>query len=165
MTTSKSSDISSLQKKLEQLYKDADYSQDDKRLVIKETRAILNREKAADPSWLEKVRKNNSDPKVKAKRKASMPDQSGENNPFYGKSHKTETKDKISAKKKGCVAPNKGATHTGEALQKMRKPRSEEGKANMRKPRSKMLTCPYCNKTGASGNMSRYHMDNCKSKP
>lgn len=99
------------------------------------------------------------------KRRASMPDQSGENNPFYGKSHKTETKDKISAKKKGCVAPNKGATHTDEALQKMRKPRSEEGKTNMRKPRSKMLTCPHCDKTGASGNMSRYHMDNCKSRP
>jgi len=99
-----------------------------------------------------------------AKRRASMPDQSGENNSFYGKSHRSETKAAISAKKKGSIAPNKGATHTGEALQKMRKPRSEEGKANMRKPRSKMLTCPHCNKTGASGNMSRYHMDNCKSK-
>jgi hypothetical protein len=99
------------------------------------------------------------------KRRRSMPNQSGENNPFYGKSHKTETKAAISAKKKGSVAPNKGATHTDEALQKMRKPRSEEGKTNMRKPRSKMLTCPHCNKTGAAGNMSRYHMDNCKSRP
>lgn len=98
------------------------------------------------------------------KRKASMPDQSGENNPFYGKSHKTETRAKISAKKKGSVPINKGTKHTDEALEKMRKPRSEEGKMNMRGPREKR-TCPHCGKEGAGGNMGRYHFDNCKSKP
>lgn len=163
-TTGNTFDAVALQKKLEQLYHGADYQEDDKKLVIKETRAILNREKAADPAWLEKVRKNNSDPEVKAKRKASMPDQTGENNPFYGKSHKTETKAKISAKKKGSVPINKGTNHTDEALEKMRKPRSEEGKMNMRGPREKR-TCPHCGKEGAGGNMGRYHFDNCKSKP
>jgi hypothetical protein len=121
-----------------------------------------------ETSNLRNSQANKGRPKTKEqieKRRVVMPDQSGENNPFYGKSHLPETKAAISAKKKGSAAPNKGATHTDEALQKMRKPRSDAGKANMRKPRSKMLTCPHCNKTGASGNMARYHMDNCKSKP
>ena len=28
--------------------------------------------------------------------------------------------------------------------------------------RSKIVTCPYCNKEGAKFNMTRYHFDNCK---
>lgn len=123
-----------------------------------------NRLKANNPEWLELKKKQNSDPNVRAKRKASMPDQTGENNPFFGKTHTEKTRKTISKKKKGCEAHNKGEKHTGDALVKMRKPRSEEGKANMRKPRTKMLTCPHCGKTGASGNMARYHMDNCKLK-
>lgn len=100
----------------------------------------------------------------KINRKAAMPDQSGINNPFYGQTHTDEVRKIISLKKKGKAPSNKGTQHTQEALEKMSKPRSEEGKANMRKPRSKMLTCPHCGKTGASGNMARYHMDNCKHK-
>lgn len=119
----------------------------------------LNRERNSEA--------NRGRPKTKEqieKRRASMPDQTGENNPFYGKSHKTETKAKISAKKKGSVPVNKGTKHTDEALEKMRKPRSEEGKMNMRGPREKR-TCPHCGKEGAGGNMGRYHFDNCKNKP
>lgn len=100
----------------------------------------------------------------KQNRKAAMPDQSGINNPFYNKTHTAEIRKKISESKKGKIAHNRGTKHTDETLQKMRKPRSEEGKANMRKPKIKRLTCPHCGKEGASGNMSRYHMDNCKHK-
>ena len=63
-TNSNRFDASSLQQKLNQLYKGANYQEDHKKLIIKETRAILNREKASDPSWLEKVRKNNADPTI-----------------------------------------------------------------------------------------------------
>jgi|APGre2960657423_1045063.scaffolds.fasta_scaffold20179_6 hypothetical protein len=125
---------------------------------------LANQAKAKDPEWLKLKKIQNADPIIKAKRKASMPDQSGENNPFFGKSHTTEAKTVISKKKKGQVPSNKGTKHKEEDILKMRKPRSEEGKANMRKPRTQMLTCPHCGKTGASGNMARYHMDNCKLK-
>ena len=27
-----------------------------------------------------------------------------------------------------------------------------------------ILSCPYCDKSGGSSNMKRYHMDNCKLK-
>ena len=43
----------------------------------------------------------------------------------------------------------------------------EERCAAMRGPRGKIKlkssTCPHCNLTGRSGNMTRYHFDNCKS--
>ena len=127
-----------------------------------------NRLKASNPEWLDKKKKQNSDPEVRAKRKASMPDQTGVNNPFFGKEHTDVTKKKISGKRKGLTAGEKnpfyGKQHSDTALKKMSKPRSEEGKANMRKPKTKMLNCPYCGKTGAAGNMARYHMDNCKLK-
>lgn len=94
------------------------------------------------------------------RRKASMPNQSGANNPFYKKQHSEETKIQISLKKKGTSPVNKGKHHTVDTLMKMSKPRSEEGKANMRGPREKK-TCPHCGVIGAGGNMGRYHFDNC----
>jgi hypothetical protein len=155
-------DAKALREKIEGLYKGKDLTQDDRKILIREKKTIVNQEREKDPEFREKRARNNADPKVRAKRQASMPDQTGKNNPFYNKSHTSETKTIISKKKKGCKAPNKGSTHTEEALSKMRKPRSEEGKVNMRKPRTKVLTCSHCGKTGASGNMARYHMENCK---
>jgi|TARA_R110001632_G_scaffold143495_1_gene259580 hypothetical protein len=39
------------------------------------------------------------------------------------------------------------------------------GLANRGKPKNhKRITCPYCNKTGGSNIMPRYHFDNCKHK-
>jgi hypothetical protein len=157
-------DAKALREKIEGLYKGKDLTQDDRKILIKEKRTIVNQERALDPEWLEKNAKNNADPVVRAKRQASMPDQTGENNPFYNKSHTDETKSIISKKKKGQIPVNKGTKHKEEDILKMRKPRSEAGKINMRKPRTQMLTCPHCEKTGASGNMARYHMDNCKVK-
>jgi hypothetical protein len=54
-----------------------------------------------------------------------------------------------------------GAKHTDEALAKMRTPRSEETKKNMRHPKNKTI-CPHCNKEGAVNQLKRYHFDNCK---
>jgi hypothetical protein len=58
---------------------------------------------------------------------------------------------------------NKGISRTEEDLIKMRKPRSEEGKANMRGPREKK-TCPHCGFIGGGPNMGRYHFEKCKEK-
>lgn len=150
---------------IEGLYKDVDLTkQDDKKILIRERKTIVNQEREKDPEFRKKRARNNADPKVRAKRQASMPNQSGENNPFYDRTHTPETKAIISKKKKGQIPINKGTKHKEEDILKMRKPRSEEGKINMRKPRTQMLTCPHCCKTGASGNMARYHMDNCKVK-
>jgi len=87
----------------------------------------------------------------------------GERNPMWGKNHTSESKATISEKKKGQIPHNKGKHHKEEDLLKMRKPRSEEGKANMRGPREKK-TCPHCGFIGGGGSMMRFHFDNCKQK-
>jgi len=121
----------------------------------------------ADPKYRESLSKRlKGQPKSeehKKNRKAAMPDQSGVNNPFYDRTHTDEVRKLISLKKKGKTPSNKGTKHTKEALTKMSKPRSAEGKANMRGPRQKK-TCPHCGFVGAGGNMGRYHFDNCKHK-
>ena len=43
-------------------------------------------------------------------------------------------------------------------------PKSDKHKQNMRKPK-RTVKCPYCNKTGGTGAMHRWHFDNCKKKP
>jgi hypothetical protein len=71
---------------------------------------------------------------------------------------------------KGKIPWNKGVTgvikYSEETKQKMsesaKKPKSEETKLRMRKPKIKS-TCPHCGKTGGHGGMVRYHYDNCKS--
>jgi len=44
------------------------------------------------------------------------------------------------------------------------KPKSEEHKANMRKPKAK-ATCPHCGQAGGANGMKRFHFENCKHKP
>jgi NUMOD3 motif len=122
--------------------------------------AVGNYNKAQDPEWLEKQR-NRSEEWCENISRALTGRMTGELNPFWGKSHDLETRARIAAKKIGKPAPNRGVAHSQESLEKMRKPRSAEARANMRVPRKKMLTCPHCNRTGAAGNMARYHMDNC----
>lgn len=113
--------------------------------------------------WLQAMTESNRDPEVKAKRAASMPDQSGENNPFYGKQHSSELLAKQSAhmseKYSGQGNPFYGKQHSETARKKMSKPRTNT--ANMRGPRQQK-TCPHCGHVGAGGNMSRYHFNNCK---
>ena len=47
------------------------------------------------------------------------------------------------------------------------KPRSQESKQKMRKPKGpqKQVICPHCGKDGGITNMKRYHFDNCPKKP
>lgn len=103
---------------------------------------------------------------------------SGHNNPMYGKTHSDSVKKKISQVHKGKKISDelkqiwsvqrsgennwwKGKNHSEESKNKMRKPKLDSSR--MRKPKRK-LTCPHCNKIGGTGNMQRWHFDNCKEK-
>ena len=100
----------------------------------------------------------------------------GEGNPFYGKKHSEETKQKISNSKKGTKShlPMLGKKHSEETKQKISKactgnkmPDSMKKKlSDQRKgvPRPK-VQCPHCKKIGATGLMHRWHFNNCKAKP
>jgi hypothetical protein len=87
--------------------------------------------------------------------------------------------------KKGLIPWNKGGHHSEKSNEKNRqshlgKTLTEEHKRKVseglkkvscatrfkkgHKTMFKQITCPHCNKTGISGNMHRWHMDNCKFK-
>ena len=130
---------------------------------------LANKKKAKDPKWREQNAKNNADPVIRAKRKASMPDQSGENNPFWKHSHTDEVLKKISDANKGKPAYNKGISPTKKVLKKMRKPRSETGKKAIRdairlnraKPEN-FTDCPHCGILHVGNqNYKKYHGDAC----
>ena len=80
---------------------------------------------------------------------------------MHGRNHTEESKQQISKNRKGKVG--RTGPQTELTKEKMRKPRSEEGKANMRGPREKK-TCPHCGFVGGGGSMMRFHFDNCKHK-
>jgi len=86
----------------------------------------------------------------------------GKNNGFAGRTHTEQARELNRQAHLGQVPVNRGQQHSADAIEKMRKPRTTT--ANMRKPRTKMLTCPHCDRTGAAGNMARYHMENCRWK-
>lgn len=131
--------------------------------------ARANRIKADNKIWLDNITKANNDPEKKARRKASMPDQSGENNPFYNRTHSEKTKKNISEKKKGTPAHNKGTKHTDDALEKMRKPRSKKGVQNIRqgitnrdKNPKNFSDCTHCGMVKINNsNYTKAHGDAC----
>ena len=110
----------------------------------------------------------------------------GELNPFYGKKHTEEYKQRLSAllKTKDCRSktPNFGLVHTEETKLKMSLKRKEwmSKNKNPRKgivmtPEEKIkyganfknhlrVNCKYCDKIGSIANMARWHNDNCKKK-
>jgi hypothetical protein len=86
---------------------------------------------------------------------------SGENNPFFGKTHNSYSKEKMSLAGKQRIGEKSnvyGYHHTDELKEKF-------SKLYTGKPRSKpheIVSCPHCNKTGIKPNMKRWHYDNCK---
>jgi len=90
---------------------------------------------------------------------------SGENNPFFGKKHTEETKQKL-RKPKSNTENMKKSNETRQKIGDAQRgvPKSEEAKANMRKAKAleSIRICPHCGKKGKGGNMTRYHFDNCK---
>lgn len=56
-------------------------------------------------------------------------------------------------KNKGKPGPNKGIARSDEVKEKIR----------LTKAAAPTVQCPHCGKTGKSGNMKRYHFNNCRS--
>lgn len=83
---------------------------------------------------------------------------SGKRNPFYGKSHTTDTRKRMSEAKKGKTYEEIYGKKQADA---MRRSRAE---ANKRRTYTKQekVTCPHCNTTGGKGVMNRWHFDRCK---
>ncbi len=98
-------------------------------------------------AWLEMVKLPKSEAWKENHRKRILESKphgfggSGEINPFYGK------------------------RHTEEALNRMRKPKSNTDNMKFRLNNSTKVTCPHCNKEGQLTNMKRWHFTNCKSVP
>jgi hypothetical protein len=80
------------------------------------------------------------------------------NNHNKGKKFSEESKAKVSAARIGNTN-RLGTTQSNET----RKLISERTSAALKGIPKKTSTCPHCGKTGGSGNMLRYHFDNCKS--
>lgn len=77
---------------------------------------------------------------------------SGNKNPFYGKKHTDESRQKIS---KG----GKGQKRTMETRANL-----SASKMGDKNPARELVTCPYCNKTGMAGGMRKHHFNHCKKK-
>ena len=110
----------------------------------------------------------------------------GELNPFYGRKHTEEYKQRLSAllKTKDCRSktPNFGLVHTEETKLKMSLKRKEWMSKNKHPRKDKIATeeerkawgsnfkthlragCKHCNKIGSVANMVRWHNDNCKKR-
>lgn len=106
-------------------------------------------------------------------------DRSGENNPFYNKTHSEETKLKLSEKARYQWS---GVPKSEEHKQKIREANtgkifSEERKKNISNSKkgkpawnkgipAERWVCPHCGKEGGgSSNKTRYHFDKCKLRP
>ena len=110
----------------------------------------------------------------------------GELNPFYGRKHTEEYKQRQSAllKTKDCRSktPNFGLVHTEETKLKMSLKRKEWMSKNKHPRKGIIMTteekikcganfknhlrveCMHCDKIGSIANMARWHNDNCKKK-
>lgn len=77
---------------------------------------------------------------------------SGNKNPFYGKKHTNESKQKISI-------GGKGQKRTAETRANL-----SASKMGDKNPARELVTCPHCSKTGMSGGMKKHHFNYCKRK-
>lgn len=77
---------------------------------------------------------------------------SGNKNPFYGKKHTEESREKIS---KG----GKGQKRTLETRANL-----SASKMGDKNPARLLITCPHCKKTGMAGGMRKHHFNHCKKR-
>lgn len=78
----------------------------------------------------------------------------GEKNNMFGKSHRLDSREKMSISLKG--------KRIGEENPFFGKKHSESVKDKIRQVNSRIYTCPHCHKSGASNSMRRWHFDRCK---
>jgi len=77
-------------------------------------------------------------------------------NPFYGKHHTTESKEKMRISALGKhIAENNGMY--GVTMSNETKLKLSDSLKNQ-----KQIVCPHCNKQGNAGNMKYWHFDKCK---
>jgi hypothetical protein len=74
-------------------------------------------------------------------------------NPFFGRKHTPESKEKISKGGKGLKKSEQAKKNISAA---------KKGDLN---PGRQIVTCPHCSKTGRSGGMRKHHFSHCKQKP
>jgi hypothetical protein len=112
----------------------------------------------------------------------------GSGNPMFGKNHSEDTIKKLKDKKKGISNPHvkgdKNPSKRPEVAKKISESKlgdknpmkrldvrkkmantlkaTNERRRQLGLPRYNKLTCPYCNTSGSSNNMTRYHFNNCK---
>ena len=92
-------------------------------------------------------------------------DQSGENNPMYGKNHSEYTKNKISKSKVGqqlgVPKPDGFGKKVSEARKGMAFSETHRKNLSIANKKRNVKTCPHCGKS-STHNMKRFHFDNCK---
>lgn len=131
--------------------------------VSKETRDKISR---TDRSYMKTAEYRQTMSEAKAgfihsdKTKQLLSDiRKGESNPFYGRTHLYETKQKISEHSKNSKWMNNGVkeqfVHSSK-FNEMENLGFVYGRTEVK--------CPHCGKGGKGGNMKRYHFDKCKTK-
>lgn len=134
------------------------------RTASAETRARMSKLRKGKPTWSKGKKLSNEH------RAAISRGIVGERNPFYGRTHNSETKRRLSE-------ANLGFKHSQETKRLMSETR--RGEANPRygvsipedqKARQiaslkarPLLTCPHCGKRTNEGNAQRWHFDRCRS--
>lgn len=93
----------------------------------------------------------------------------GDQNGMYGKSHSEETKQKWSEDPRRKHTGTKNGMYNTPCYYKMNNDekaqwRGNISKATKGKPKP-TVTCPHCGKSGGKPSMTRFHFDNCKSRP
>lgn len=102
----------------------------------------------------------------------------GKDNPFYGKTHSTNTKEHLSKKaverysSTNYVNPFKGKSTKMLLIEKYGLELGTEKYLDIRMQisiklkgrKQKILQCPHCNKLVAKGGLKRWHLNNCKFK-
>ncbi|UOK16681.1 putative homing endonuclease [Vibrio phage phiKT1024] len=92
-------------------------------------------------------------------------DITGENNPFFGKKHTEETRQRMRDAKEGFVPWNKGKTMPEHTREKLRKPKSDEAKQNMRAAKlgkkQRTTSCAICGREISVSSIKR-HETACK---
>lgn len=139
--------------------------------------------KYEDPKYRKRLselrrKENLSEETIRKKREAVM----GSKNPFYGKHHTEETKEKIRKKVLGRKLPEEvKAKITKTTIFRKKSECPKCGKVigggdynfkrhlmacgkNVKNRVYELTTCPYCGKIGGKNTMKRWHFNNCKFK-
>ena len=95
-----------------------------------------------------------------AEQRAALYGHCGENNPFYGKTHNSNTVEKIKSTRSKTLAEKKQCPHCNKIVESVNYARWHGDNCKLVKDNRKL--CPHCNKKVSAPNFARWHGDNCK---